>query len=150
MNWLKAGHHRLHAMLQVWGAATDLQPTVFAAIDRLVASNLRKVQQAFREQRIGPHHFQGSTGYGHGDWGREALDNVSGPHTQQQCLHHPEHICWSNTSRARACRLQVMARVMGAEAALVRIQFMSGTHAISAALHAVLRPGDEMLAVVGQ
>jgi hypothetical protein len=46
--------------------------------------------------------------------------------------------------------VQVMARVMGAEAALVRIQFMSGTHAIAAALYAVLRPGDEMLAVAGQ
>ncbi len=49
-----------------------------------------------------------------------------------------------------ACGLQVMAAVMGAEAALVRVQFMSGTHAIAAALYAVLRPGDEMLAVAGQ
>lgn len=45
---------------------------------------------------------------------------------------------------------QVMAQIMGAEAALVRIQFMSGTHAIAAALYAALRPGDEMLAVAGQ
>ncbi len=43
-----------------------------------------------------------------------------------------------------------MATVMGAEAALVRIQFVSGTHAIASALYSVLRPGDEMLAVVGQ
>jgi len=43
-----------------------------------------------------------------------------------------------------------MAQIMGAEAALVRIQFMSGTHAIAAALYAALRPGDEMLAVAGQ
>lgn len=63
--------------------------------------------------------FQGSTGYGHGDLGREALDAV-------------------------------FAEIMGAEAALVRIQFMSGTHAIAAALYAVLRPGDEMLAVAGK
>lgn len=42
-----------------------------------------------------------------------------------------------------------MATVMGAEAALVRIQFVSGTHAISSALFSVLRPGDEMLAVAG-
>ena len=39
---------------------------------------------------------------------------------------------------------------MGTEAALVRIQFMSGTHAIAAALYACLRPGDELLAVVGK
>ena len=61
---------------KVWSCADDLQPA-FAQIDRRVAANLRKVQQAFREERIGPHHFQGSTGYGHGDLGREALDNVS-------------------------------------------------------------------------
>lgn len=39
---------------------------------------------------------------------------------------------------------------MGAEAALVRVQFMSGTHAIASALYACLRPGDEMLAVAGK
>ena len=50
---------------------------MFAQIDRRVAANLRKVQAAFRDERIGPHHFAGSTGYGHGDLGREALDNVS-------------------------------------------------------------------------
>ena len=44
---------------------------------------------------------------------------------------------------------QVFASVMGAEAAAVRVQFVSGTHAIACALFGVLRPGDEMLAVVG-
>jgi cystathionine beta-lyase family protein involved in aluminum resistance len=44
---------------------------------------------------------------------------------------------------------QVFARVMGAEAAAVRVQFVSGTHAIACCLFGVLRPGDEMLAVVG-
>lgn len=39
---------------------------------------------------------------------------------------------------------------MGAEAALVRTQFVSGTHAIATALFAVLRPGDELLAVAGK
>ncbi len=39
---------------------------------------------------------------------------------------------------------------MGAEAALARIQFVSGTHAIAAALYAVLRPGDEVVAVAGK
>lgn len=45
---------------------------------------------------------------------------------------------------------QIFAEVMGAEAALVRVQFVSGTHAIAAALFGVLRPGDELLSVVGQ
>ena len=38
---------------------------------------------------------------------------------------------------------------MGAEAAAVRIQFVSGTHAIASGLYACLRPGDELLAVAG-
>ncbi|MEA5574682.1 methionine gamma-lyase family protein [Calothrix sp. UHCC 0171] len=44
---------------------------------------------------------------------------------------------------------QVFAEVMGAQKAAVRVQFVSGTHAIACALFGVLRPGDEMLAVVG-
>ncbi|HAZ44009.1 MAG TPA: aluminum resistance family protein [Cyanobacteria bacterium UBA11371] len=44
---------------------------------------------------------------------------------------------------------KVFADVMGAEAAAVRVQFVSGTHAIACALYGVLRPGDEMLSVVG-
>ncbi|MDF5713103.1 MAG: methionine gamma-lyase family protein [Rhizonema sp. NSF051] len=44
---------------------------------------------------------------------------------------------------------KVFAQVMGAEAAVVRVQFVSGTHAIACALFGVLRPGDEMLAVAG-
>ncbi len=44
---------------------------------------------------------------------------------------------------------KVFAEVMAAEAAAVRVQFVSGTHAIACCLFGVLRPGDEMLAVVG-
>ncbi|MEL6246765.1 MAG: aminotransferase class I/II-fold pyridoxal phosphate-dependent enzyme [Cyanobacteria bacterium J06627_15] len=44
---------------------------------------------------------------------------------------------------------RVFAEVMQAEAAAVRIQLMSGTHAIACALFGVLRPGDELLAVAG-
>ena len=44
---------------------------------------------------------------------------------------------------------RVMARVLGAEAALVRGQFVSGTHAIAAALFGVLRPGDHFVSVSG-
>ncbi len=44
---------------------------------------------------------------------------------------------------------RVFAEVMGAEAAAVRVQFVSGTHAIACGLFGVLRPGDEMLAVAG-
>ena len=44
---------------------------------------------------------------------------------------------------------RVFADVVGAEAAAVRVQFVSGTHAIACALFGTLRPGDEMLAVAG-
>ncbi len=45
---------------------------------------------------------------------------------------------------------RVFARVLGAEAAAVRLQFVSGTHAIAAALFGVLRPGDTMLSITGR
>ena len=44
---------------------------------------------------------------------------------------------------------KVFAQVVEAEAAAVRVQFVSGTHAIACALFGVLRPGDEMLSVAG-
>ncbi|KEI68055.1 aluminum resistance protein [Planktothrix agardhii NIVA-CYA 126/8] len=44
---------------------------------------------------------------------------------------------------------QVFAEIMGAESAAVRVQFVSGTHAITCALFGCLRPGDELLAVTG-
>ena len=45
---------------------------------------------------------------------------------------------------------RVFARVMQAEAAAVRLQFVSGTHAIAAALFGVLRPGDRLLSLTGR
>jgi cystathionine beta-lyase family protein involved in aluminum resistance len=91
---------------------------IFSGIDTQVKENLQRVLAAFRNHRVGSHHFAGVTGYGHDDLGRQVLD-------------------------------QVFAEVMGAEAAAVRVQFVSGTHAIACALYGVLRPGDELLAVAG-
>lgn len=45
---------------------------------------------------------------------------------------------------------KVYADVFRAEAALVRNQFISGTHAISTALFATLRPGDLLLSITGR
>ena len=45
---------------------------------------------------------------------------------------------------------RVFARVLQAEAAAVRVQFVSGTHAIAAALFGVLRPGDRLLSLTGR
>lgn len=44
---------------------------------------------------------------------------------------------------------RVVARILGTQAALVRGQFVSGTHAIAAALFGVLRPGDQVISVSG-
>ena len=43
----------------------------------------------------------------------------------------------------------VYARVFGAKSALVRTQFVSGTHALATALFGILRPGDEILSALG-
>lgn len=45
---------------------------------------------------------------------------------------------------------EIYADVFGGEAALVRQQMISGTHAISTALFGVLRPGDELLYITGK
>ena len=45
---------------------------------------------------------------------------------------------------------KIFADVLGAEDALVRNQFISGTHALTVALFAMLRPGDTMLSINGK
>lgn len=45
---------------------------------------------------------------------------------------------------------RVFAECLGAEDALVRNQFISGTHALTVALFAMLRPGDTMLSINGK
>lgn len=91
---------------------------IFSGIDSQVKKNLQRVLAAYRDHRVGVHHFASVSGYGHDDLGREVLDRV-------------------------------FAQIVQAESAIVRVQFVSGTHAISAALYGVLRPGDEMLCVAG-
>ncbi|MEN6349216.1 MAG: methionine gamma-lyase family protein [Syntrophomonas sp.] len=44
---------------------------------------------------------------------------------------------------------QIYAGIFGAEEALVRTQIVSGTHAISACLFGILRPGDHLLSISG-
>ena len=45
---------------------------------------------------------------------------------------------------------KIFAEVLGAEDSLVRNQFISGTHALTVALFAMLRPGDTMLSINGK
>ncbi|KAG9452741.1 hypothetical protein H6P81_005645 [Aristolochia fimbriata] len=91
----------------------------FRAIDTLVAQNTSRVLKAYHNARVGSHHFGGCTGYGHDEAG------------------------------GREALDQAFAEIVGAESSIVRSQFFSGTHAITCALFAFLRPGDELLAVVG-
>ncbi|BBN11588.1 hypothetical protein MPTK1_5g13180 [Marchantia polymorpha subsp. ruderalis] len=91
----------------------------FEDVDTLVAVNLNRVIKAYANARVGSHHFSGTTGYGHNDAG------------------------------GREALDQAFAEIVGAEAAIVRSQFFSGTHAIACALYAALRPGGELLAVAG-
>lgn len=44
---------------------------------------------------------------------------------------------------------KVYAQVFGTEAALVRINFVNGTHALTAAMFALVKPGDTILSVTG-
>lgn len=45
---------------------------------------------------------------------------------------------------------KVFSEILGAEASLVRSQFISGSHALTVALFAFLRPGDLMLSITGK
>ena len=51
--------------------------------------------------------------------------------------------------RGREVLDEVLAQIFGCEDALIRYNFMSGTHAIATALFGVLRPGDEMVSLTG-
>lgn len=90
----------------------------FERIEATEEYNQQKVLAAFAKHRISENHFYGSTGYGYGDIGRDALDAV-------------------------------YADIFGCEDALVRHNFVSGTHALSTALFGVLRPNDILLCVTG-
>lgn len=57
---------------------------------------------------------------------------------------------YAYNDRGREVLDLVYAEVFGAEAAMVRPHFASGTHTISTALFGVLRPGDELLYITGR
>lgn len=91
----------------------------FDIIEENAFYNQQKVLAAFRNNHVSENHFNGTTGYGYDDEGRDNLERV-------------------------------YAEVFGAEAALVRQQIISGTHAITLSLFGVLRPGDELMYITGK
>ena len=96
----------------------DCRP-VFERMESIERFNTRKVLDAFNKFEISQRHFAPTTGYGYGDVGRDALD-------------------------------QVFAEVFRCEAALVRPQIASGTHALALSLQGLLRPGDVMVCGAGK
>lgn len=91
---------------------------VFKEIDSTSRINHMKVLNAFHKHRVNETYFNGTTGYGYNDTGRDAIEKV-------------------------------FAEVLDGEDALVRNQFISGTHALTVALFAFLRPNDLMLSISG-
>ncbi|MGN0452712.1 MAG: aminotransferase class I/II-fold pyridoxal phosphate-dependent enzyme [Ruminococcus sp.] len=98
--------------------ALELCKEQFQYINEVREYNQLKMLKAFQNARVSESMFGGSSGYGYGDRGRDALD-------------------------------EVFAYAFDAEDALVRHNFVSGTHTLAVALFAVLRPGDTMLCVTG-
>ncbi len=91
---------------------------VFASLEATAEYNQLKVIAAFQKNQVSESFFYGSTGYGYGDRGRDALDAI-------------------------------YAQIFGTEDALVRHNFVSGTHTLAAALFGMLRPGDILLSLTG-
>ena len=81
--------------------------------------NSMKVLKAFHDNKVNEATFNGTTGYGYDDYGRDTVEAV-------------------------------YRDVFKCEDALVRNQLISGTHALTVAMFACLRPGDTMLAISGK
>jgi cystathionine beta-lyase family protein involved in aluminum resistance len=64
--------------------------------------------------------------------------------------HFTDSTGYGYNDRGREVLDDVYAEVFGAEAALVRPHFVSGTHTIAAALFGLLRPGDHLLFITGE
>lgn len=63
--------------------------------------------------------------------------------------HFNESTGYGYDDEGREITEKIYAEVFGGEAALVRPQIVSGTHAISLMLYGVLRPGDTLLSITG-
>lgn len=88
------------------------------------------------------------------------IDNVSYENTQKVMRAFAEHRVsdamfqsssgYGYDDRGRDVLDEIWADVMGAEAAIVRHNIVSGTHALSIGLFGILRPGDIMYSVAGK
>jgi len=90
----------------------------YKEIDNICLLNSKKILDAFHKEMVQSSDFNGTSGYGYGDVGRDKIEAI-------------------------------YADVFKTEAALVRNQFVSGTHALTVGLFALLRPGDTLLSITG-
>ena len=107
---------------QVFSLAQEAENEIrpqFERIDRIAQQNTLKVMQAFQDNKVSDSCFAGTTGYGYDD------------------------------DVGREVLDKVYAQIFCTEAALVRIGFVNGTHALSTALFAMLKPGDTLLSATG-
>jgi len=91
----------------------------FDNVDNICLENSLKVLNAFRNNKVSDIHFNGTTGYGYNDVGREVIESV-------------------------------YSEIFKAEDALVRNQFISGSHALTVCLFGLLRPNDTLLSITGK
>ena len=88
-------------------------------IEDIVYFNSKKVIDAFRNNNLSEYHFNGTTGYGYNDLGRDTIERI-------------------------------YADIFKSEDALVRNQFISGTHALTVSLFGILRPNDTIISISGE
>ena len=105
-------------VLKLVNEAEEKLEKQFKQLDKLCELNSLKVLNAFHNANISEVHFNSTTGYGYGDLGRDAIE-------------------------------EVFSEVLGAEDALVRNQMISGSHALTVCLFALLRPNDTLLSITG-
>ena len=91
----------------------------FKKYEQISFYNSMKVLKAFHDNKVSEADFNGTTGYGYNDYGRDTVEKV-------------------------------YKDVFKCEDALVRNQLISGTHALTVAMAACLRPGDTMLSISGK
>lgn len=105
--------------LSIVREAEEAVRTEFKKIDDMAMKNSLKVLTSFHRNNVSECHFNGTTGYGYNDIGRDKIEDV-------------------------------FRDVLGAEDALVRNQFISGSHALTVCFNALLRPGDKLLSISGK
>ena len=91
----------------------------FDKVDNICFENSLKVLNAFRNNKLSDIHFNGTTGYGYNDVGRDIIEDI-------------------------------YSEIFKSESALVRNQFISGSHALTVCLFALLRPSDTLLSITGK